>query len=48
VRILQIPADTVKSRIFYGLRALCRTLAAQDAVASAKGIVTGQDLISGC
>jgi RNA polymerase sigma-70 factor (ECF subfamily) len=40
-RILQIPAGTVKSRIFYGLRALRRTLAAQDAVASAKGIVTG-------
>jgi RNA polymerase sigma-70 factor (ECF subfamily) len=40
-RILQIPAGTVKSRIFYGLRALRRTLAARDAVASAKGIVTG-------
>jgi RNA polymerase sigma-70 factor (ECF subfamily) len=39
-RILQIPAGTVKSRIFYGLRALRRTLAAQEAVASAKGIVT--------
>ncbi len=37
----RIPAGTVKSRIFYGLRALRRTLAAQDAVASAKGIVTG-------
>ena len=34
-RILQIPVGTVKSRIFYGLRALRRTLAAQDAVASA-------------
>jgi DNA-directed RNA polymerase specialized sigma24 family protein len=40
-RILQIPAGTVKSRIFYGLRALRRTLAAQDVVPSAKGIVTG-------
>jgi RNA polymerase sigma-70 factor, ECF subfamily len=40
-RILHIPAGTVKSRIFYGLRALRRTLATQDAVASAKGIVTG-------
>ena len=41
MRILQIPADTVKSRIFYGLRALRRTLAAQDAVASAKGLIGG-------
>jgi len=40
-RILQIPAGTVKSRIFYGLRALRCTLAAQEAVASAQGIVTG-------
>jgi RNA polymerase sigma-70 factor (ECF subfamily) len=35
-RILQIPVGTVKSRIFYGLRALRRALAAQDAVASAR------------
>jgi RNA polymerase sigma-70 factor, ECF subfamily len=40
-RILQIPAGTVRSRIFYGLRALRRTLAAQDAVASAKGVLAG-------
>jgi RNA polymerase sigma-70 factor (ECF subfamily) len=32
-RILQIPVGTVRSRIFYGLRALRRTLAARDAVA---------------
>jgi RNA polymerase sigma-70 factor (ECF subfamily) len=32
-RILQIPVGTVKSRTFYGLQALRRTLAAQDAVA---------------
>ena len=32
-RILQIPPGTVKSRIFYGLRALRRALAAHDAVA---------------
>jgi hypothetical protein len=31
----------VKSRIFYGLQALRRTLAAQDAVAPANGLVTG-------
>jgi RNA polymerase sigma-70 factor (ECF subfamily) len=32
-RILQIPVGTVRSRIFYGLRALRRTLDARDAVA---------------
>lgn len=32
-RMLQIPVGTVRSRIFYGLRALRRTLAARDAVA---------------
>jgi RNA polymerase sigma-70 factor, ECF subfamily len=32
-RILQIPPGTVRSRTFYGLRALRRSLAAQDAVA---------------
>jgi RNA polymerase sigma-70 factor (ECF subfamily) len=32
-RILQIPAGTVQSRTFYGLRALRRALAADDAVA---------------
>ena len=32
-RILQIPVGTVRSRIFYGLRTLRRTLAAGDAVA---------------
>ena len=32
-RILQIPPGTVKSRTFYGLRALRRALAAHDAVA---------------
>jgi len=32
-RILQIPPGTVKSRAFYGLRALRHTLAAHDAVA---------------
>jgi RNA polymerase sigma-70 factor (ECF subfamily) len=32
-RILQIPVGTVRSRVFYGLRALRRTLAAHDAVA---------------
>jgi RNA polymerase sigma-70 factor (ECF subfamily) len=32
-RILQIPAGTVKSRIFYGLQALRGTLAAEDAAA---------------
>jgi len=41
-RLLQIPAGTAKSRIFYGLRALRRTLTTQDAVASGKGIVTGK------
>ena len=39
-----IPASrlTVKSRIFYGLRTLRRTLAAQDAMAPANGIVAGK------
>ena len=32
-RILQIPPGTVKSRTFYGLRALRRVLAAHDALA---------------
>jgi RNA polymerase sigma-70 factor (ECF subfamily) len=32
-RILQIPLGTVRSRIFYGVRALRRALAAHDAVA---------------
>ena len=32
-RMLQIPPGTVRSRIFYGLRALRRALAAHDAVA---------------
>ena len=32
-RVMQIPPGTVKSRTFYGLRALRRILAAQDAVA---------------
>jgi DNA-directed RNA polymerase specialized sigma24 family protein len=32
-RILQIPSGTVRSRTFYGLRALRRALAAHDAVA---------------
>ena len=32
-RMLQIPVGTVRSRIFYGLRTLRRTLAAGDAVA---------------
>jgi len=32
-RILQIPPGTVRSRTFYGLRALRRVLAAHDAVA---------------
>jgi RNA polymerase sigma-70 factor (ECF subfamily) len=32
-RILQIPPGTVRSRIFYGLRALRRALVAHDAVA---------------
>jgi RNA polymerase sigma-70 factor (ECF subfamily) len=32
-RILQIPPGTVRSRIFYGLRALRRVLTAHDAMA---------------
>jgi Sigma-70, region 4 len=36
-RILQIPPGTVRSRIFYGWRALRRTLAARDAVAQPPG-----------
>jgi hypothetical protein len=32
-RVMQIPPGTVRSRTFYGLRALRRILAAQDAVA---------------